>query len=202
MGYWWASSTPEEKIKIMYDLVFYLNLYSTVWSESSDRGLEDWQVGWNNWEIATIMPIIGCILPLPVPFLSASVSVYRKITIMQQAGKHQPMHIFVFFFLSLVILSFWSAFVWGETCCSGRTIALASLGPVGGCLCSHVDVLYRTSGSIRLSVLNNSKHFWENPHINPPPPPQPWLDWDSPKTARHQLARMWQFSPLGNSLAK
>lgn len=111
----------------MYKLVLYLNLYSAIWS-SSDRGWH-WQVGWNNWEAATIMPIIGCILHLPVSILSAFVSVYQKITIMQQAGKCWLVHIFGFFChpppFFLVILSFWSAFVWGESCCCcccGRTI--------------------------------------------------------------------------------
>lgn len=40
------------------------------------------------------MPIIGCILHLPVSILSAFVSVYQKITIMQQAGKCWLVHIF------------------------------------------------------------------------------------------------------------
>lgn len=166
----------------MYELIFYLNLYSAV-SSSSDRGLDDWQVGRNNWETATIMPIIGCILPLPVPFLSASVSVYQKITIMQQAGNHRPVHILVFVFLSLLWFCHSEVHLSEEKPAAVVELAVASWGPVGDCLCSDVDVLYCTSGSIRLSVLNNSSHFWESPHVTPPA----WLDWDSPKIARHQL---------------
>lgn len=56
---------------------------------------------------ATIMPIIRCIPPLLVPFLSVSVSVYQKITIMQQAGNHQPVHI-LFFSFFVVLLFFLS----------------------------------------------------------------------------------------------
>lgn len=73
-----------------------LNLYSAIWSVSDKRcWMIDRRVK-TNWETATIMPITGCILPLPVPFLSASVSVYQKITIKQRAGEGWLMHIFVF----------------------------------------------------------------------------------------------------------
>lgn len=134
----------------MYELIFYLNLYSAIWS-SSDWGLDDWQVGWNNWETATIMPIIGCILPLYLfPSFLHLFLCTKRLQLCSRLAKHRPVHIFVFF-----------SFLWfchSEVHLSEEKpaeLAVASLGPVGDCLCSDVDVLYRTSGSIRLSVLNN-----------------------------------------------
>lgn len=98
---------------------------------------------------------------------------------MQQASNHQPVHVF-FFLLSCdschseVLLS-------EEKPAAVVELAVASLGPVGYCLCSDVDVLHRTSGSITLSVLDNSAL------LSGLPPPPTWQGWDSPKTARHQL---------------
>lgn len=104
-------SSQRELTSDRYELIFYLNLYSV----SDPPQTEVWMI--DRWDeiigkTATIMPIIRCIPPLLVPFLSVSVSVYQKITIMQQAGNHQPVHILFFLFLlfffssSLVTLSF------------------------------------------------------------------------------------------------
>lgn len=100
---------------------------------------------------ATIMPIKHCLLLLSFLLLS----VYQMMIIMQKAGHHcaASAHLFLFH----LIVSSWSAFVWGETCCCGRT----SSGLLGVRLCSEGDVFRRTSGSIRLSLTN--LHFWGEP---------------------------------------
>lgn len=144
----------------MCELIFYFNLYSAVWS-SSFRGLDDWQVGRHNWENShnhanhMMYPSPTCSLPFCICFCVPKDYNYA-------AGWRSPasVHFCFVLFFSLVILSFWSAFVWGETCCCCRTSS-GLLRPCG-CLCSDVDVLHCTSGSIRLSVLNNSLYFWEN----------------------------------------
>lgn len=84
-----------------------------------------------------------CPPPLPVPTpVSASVSVYQKITIMHQAGECTSL-----FFLTCD--SCHSEVHLSEEKAAARVeLAVASPGPVGDCLCSDVDVLYRTSGSI------------------------------------------------------
>lgn len=73
-------------------------------------------------------------------------------------------------------------------------LAVTHLGPGGDCFCSDVDVHYCTSGSVRLCPQKLLALLGD-----PPPPTHTrihththiilsaWLDWDSPKTARHQL---------------
>lgn len=122
----------------------YLNLQSAVWS-SSDRMIDRWGVIIGR--TATIMPIKLCLLLLPVLFLS----VYQMMTIMQKAGHHHAAsaHLFFFFFLWFchpeVHLS-------EEKPAAAGELAAGSLGLVGAHHCSDVDVLHRTSGSIRLSL--------------------------------------------------
>lgn len=70
------------------------------------------RLGWDNWETTTIMPIIGSVLPLPVPLLFLHLFLCTK-RLHYAAGWRAPVSAHLCFF-SLVVLSFWSAFVWGE----------------------------------------------------------------------------------------
>lgn len=153
----------------------YLNLYSAVWSSS--RGLDGWQVRCNNWENShNYANQASSTPPNCSPFCVSNDDNYAE------SWSSQCSQCMSFFFFFHVIVSSWSAFVWGETCCCGRT----GSGLLGARLCSEGDVFQRTSSSIRLSLTN--LHFWGEP--------APWPGFPQ------NWGEGGQFSPQGNSLAK
>lgn len=147
------------------------------------------------------MPIIRRRLRLlPIAFLSASVSVYQNVLIMQQASNRQPVHVLFFVFFSFLLLSCDSChsevLLSEEKAAAAVRPAVASLGPCG-LLSLPLMFMYSTVPQAQSHCLSSTTlHFWVDttplppslpgpgPPLTPPPhypPPH------TPKTARHQL---------------
>lgn len=129
------------------------------------------------------MPIIRRRLRLlPIAFLSAFVSVYQILLIMQQASNHQPVHVFVLFFsfcLSFLLLSCDSChsevLLSEEKAAAAVRPAVASLGPCG-LLSLPLMFMYSTVPQAQSHCLSSTTLHFLGRHSSqtfPPPTTQP-----------------------------
>lgn len=132
------------------------------------------------------MPIIRRRLRLlPIAFLSASVSVYQNVLIMQQASNRKPVHVlFCFVFFSFLLLSCDSChsevLLSEEKAAAAVRPAVASLGPCG-LLSLPLMFMYSTVPQAQSHCLSSTTlHFWVDtaplpPSLDrdPPPPSHP-----------------------------
>lgn len=137
------------------------------------------------------MPIIRRRLRLlPIAFLSASVSVYQNLLIMQQASNHQPVHVlflFVFFSFcfSFLLLSCDSChsevLLSEEKAAAAVRPAVASLGPCG-LLSLPLMFMYSTVPQAQSHCLSSTTLHFLGRHPSQTYPqltlPPPSLDWD------------------------